>query len=127
MNYSLNQLLFRFVICCTTAELGGCWMWRGLYFCSFDGGVFRPWSTNSSAVLRIIILCILPVRVIWCFCNLDLFPFYRAINCLCVCPWRYNSQMLLHHLNLLPGSPLWKLGAWHLISCMVHVVSQVAV
>ena len=77
------------------------------------GDIFIPlvvetlglWSPNSLAVLRSVALRTTSKSIAsptLAFCH---FPVQLS-----VCLWRYNSQMLLHHLNLLPGSPLWELG-----------------
>ena len=36
--------------------------------------------------------------------------FCHFLEQLSMCLWRYNSQILLHHLSLLPNSPLWELS-----------------
>ena len=78
------------------------------------GGIFVPlvmeslglWSPNSLAVLRNIVLRTISksgASAALVFCHF-------IVDQLSMCLWRYNSQMLLHHLSLLPGSPLWELG-----------------
>ena len=77
------------------------------------GGIFIPlvvetlglWSPNSLAVLRSVALHTTSksgASPALAFCHF--------LEQLSVCLWRYNSQMLLHHLSLLPASPLWELG-----------------
>ena len=75
------------------------------------GGIFIPlvveslglWSPNSLAVLRVIVL-----RTTSKSGASTALAFCHFIEQLSMCLWRYNSQMLLHHLSLLPGSPLWE-------------------
>ena len=77
------------------------------------GGIFVPlaveslglWSPNGLAILRVIALHTTSksgASTALAFCHF--------IKQLSVCLWRYNSQMLPHHLSLLPSSPLWELG-----------------
>ena len=75
----------------------------GGIFCSFGGGVFR--LPNSLAILKVIALHTTSksgASTALVFCHF--------IEQLSMCLWRYNSQMLLHHLSLLPSSPLWEFG-----------------
>ena len=74
-------------------------------FCSFCGGdlSLSLWSPNSLAVLRSIAL-----RAIIKSGASSTLAFCYFIEHLSVFLWRYNSRMLLHHLSLLPGSPLWE-------------------
>ena len=71
------------------------------------GGIFVPglWSPNSLAILRVIAL-----RTTSKSGASTALAFSNFLEELFVCLWRYNSQMLLHHLSLLPSSPLWELG-----------------
>ena len=77
------------------------------------GGIFIPlvveslglWSPNSLAVLRVVAL-----RTTSKSGASTALAFCYFIEQLSMCLWRYNSQMLLHHLSLLPGSPIWELG-----------------
>ena len=77
------------------------------------GGIFIPlvveslglWSPHSLAILRVIAL-----RTTSKSGASTALAFCHFIEQLSMCLWRYNSQMLLHHLSLLPGSPLWELG-----------------
>ena len=77
------------------------------------GGIFIPlvveslglWSPHSLAVLRVIAL-----RTTSKSGASTALAFYHFIEQLSMCLWRYNSQMLLHHLSLLPGSPFKGVG-----------------
>ena len=73
------------------------------------GGIFVPlvveslglWSPNSLAILRVIAL-----RTTSKSGASTALAFCHFIEQLSMCLWRYNSQMLLHHLSLLPSNPL---------------------
>ena len=93
------------------------------------GGIFIPlvvdtlglWSPNSLIVLKNVALCTISKSS-----TSSALAFCHFLEQLSMCLWKYNSQMLLHHLNLLPGDPLWELGGWSLSSLYLVVFATLS-